>query len=87
MGILNGKQRYFCREAQRQGDESLLSITNEWTKSQVFAEVRCERSECLSTKPKLCKFEHSLRSHHTSQTNKLTNRSKLRLFLLRVYLQ
>ena len=25
----NGKQRYLCRKARRQGDESLLSITNE----------------------------------------------------------
>ena len=42
MGILNGKQRYFCREARRQGDESLLSITNEWLKARVFAKVPAE---------------------------------------------
>ena len=32
-------------KARRQGDESLLSITNEWTKSRVFAKVPAERSE------------------------------------------
>ena len=32
-------------EARRQGDESLLSITNEWLKARVFAKVPAERSE------------------------------------------
>ena len=32
-------------EARRQGDESLLSITNEWLKARVFGEVPTERSE------------------------------------------
>ena len=32
-------------EARRQGDESLLSITNEWLKARVFGEVPTEQSE------------------------------------------
>ena len=35
----------FMKEARRQGDESLLSITNEWLKARVFAKVPAERSE------------------------------------------
>ena len=47
----NGKQRYLCREARRQGDESLLSITNEWLKARVFAKVPKRLKGARSTKP------------------------------------
>ena len=45
-----GKQRYLCRKARRQGDESLLSITNEWLKARVFGEVPKRLQGARSTK-------------------------------------
>ena len=52
----NGKQRYLCREARRQGDESLLSITNEWLKARVFGEVPKRLQGARSTKQKQTKL-------------------------------
>ena len=39
-------------EARRQGDESLLSITNEWLKARVFGEVPKRLHGARSTKQK-----------------------------------
>ena len=43
-------------EARRQGDESLLSITNEWLKARVFGEVPKRLQGARSTKPNRCKL-------------------------------
>ena len=46
-------------EARRQGDESLLSITNEWLKARVFDEVPKRLQGARSTKQKNDRFTES----------------------------
>ena len=43
-------------KARRQGDESLLSITNEWLKARVFGEVPKRLQGARSTKQKQTKL-------------------------------
>ena len=77
-----------CRsdwKEQEARSQTMMCLHNHCSLS--FAKVPKRLKGARSTKPNRYKLEHSLRSHHTSQTNKLTNRSKLRLFLLCVCLQ